>query len=122
MKTANKGRTRAWIAAALGLALAASLSAQVTTTKPIRVKQPKIQTEKYKGVVVTWTPLSITVRPKESHTLLRTFSFSEALQREVENRYMENGDTVTVHVRKGSETAVKLSGKIRRYEAPRRFR
>jgi hypothetical protein len=108
--------------AGLGLVLALGLSAQVTTTKPIRVKQPKVATEKYKGVIVTWTPVSITVRPKESHTLLRTFSFDEALQRRVENHYMENGDPVTVYVRKGSETAVKLSGKIRRYEAPSRLK
>lgn len=104
------------------MVLAFSLPAQVTTTKPIRAKQPKVQTEKYKGVVVTWTPVSITVRPKESHTLLRTFSFTEDLQRQVENRYMENGDTVTVHVRKGSEMAVKLSGKIRSYDAPPRLK
>ena len=104
------------------MALAFSLPAQVTTTKPIRAKQPQVQTEKYKGVVVTWTPVSITVRPRESHTLLRTFSFNEALQRRVENHYMENGDSVTVHVMKGSETAVKLSGKIRRYEAQPRLK
>lgn len=110
------------IAAGLGLALASWLPAQITTTRPIKIKQPKVQTDKFKGVVVTWTPVSITVRPKDSHTLLRTFSFDEALQRQVENRYMENGDSVTVHVRKGSEIAVKLSGKIRRYEEPRRLR
>lgn len=110
------------MAAGLGLVLALWLPAQVTMTKPIRVKAPKVPTDKYKGVVVTWTPVSITVRPKESHTMLRTFSFDEALQRRVENRYMENGDTVTVYVRKGSETAVKLSGKIRRYEAPPRLK
>lgn len=104
------------------MAVAFSLQAQVTTTKPIRVKQAKVPTDKYKGVVVTWTPVSITVRPKESHTMLRTFSFDEALQRRVENHFMENGDAVTVYVRKGSETAVKLSGRIRRYEAPRRLK
>ena len=121
MKTKSKGRDRVLIAAGLALIVAPWLAAQVTTTKPIRVKQAKIQTDKYKGIIVTWTPVSITVRPKESTTLLRTFSFSEALQRRVENRYMENGDTVTVYVRKGSETAEKLSGRIRRYEAPRRL-
>jgi len=122
MKTTSKGRNRVLIAAGLGLVLASWLPAQVTTTKPIKIKQPKVQTDKYKGVVVTWTPVSITVRPKESHTLLRTFSFTEDLQRRVEDRYMENGDTVTVYVRKGSEMAVKLSGKIRRYDAPRRLK
>jgi len=122
MKIKTKGKTHVLLAVGLGLALAFSLPAQVTTTKPIHVKQPKVLTDKYKGVVVTWTPVSITVRPKESYTLLRTFSFDEALQRRVENRYMENGDNVTVHVRKGSETAVKLSGKIRRYEAQPRLK
>lgn len=104
------------------MALASWLPAQVTTTRPIKVKQPKVQTDQYKGVVVTWTPVSITVRPRESHTMLRTFSFDEPLQRQVENRYMENGDSVTVYVRKGSEIAVKLSGKIRRYDSPPRLK
>ena len=122
MKTKSNGRNRVLIAVGLGLVLASWLPAQVTTTRPIKIKQPKVQTDKFKGVVVTWTPVSITVRPRESHTMLRTFSFDEALQRQVENRYMENGDTVTVYVRKGSETAVKLSGKIRRYDAPPRLK
>ena len=90
---------------AIGLAFSFSASGQVVTTKPIRVKQPKTKAEKYKGVVVNWTPVSVTVRPIDSFTLLRTFSFSEALQRKVENRFMESGDRITVHWVKGTDTA-----------------
>ena len=102
---------------AVGLSFSFSGTAQVVTTKPIRVKQPKTKTEKYKGVVVNWTPVSVTVRPSDSFTRLRTFSFSEALQRKVENRYLESGERVTVHAVKGTDMALKLGGKLHRRES-----
>ena len=121
MKTKAEGRARAiltWLILALALSLPAL--AQVTQTKPIKVKQPKVPTEKYKGVVMSWTPVSITVRDPNNYTTVHTFSFSDALQKKVQNDYMENGDKVTVTLQKGSTIAVKLNGKLRQRDKPLR--
>ena len=112
MKTRAEGRNRT-VAVLLLMGLVLSLPAQVTQTKPIKVKLPKVQTEKYRGVVMTWTPVSITVRPRDNFTMVRTFTFTEGLRQKVQNSYMENGDPVTVYLLKGSTSAVKLSGKLR---------
>ena len=84
---------------------------QVTTSPAIKIKQ-KTQIDSFRGEVVNWTPVAITVRdPKNSYTM-RTFTFTPELTRKVENRHMEKGSKVTVKHRHMSDTAVSLKGKL----------
>ncbi len=100
----------------LSFLFAAPASAQVTDTRPVRIK---IKTEKpkqdsFRGEVIDFTPTSVTVRDRNNYAVLRTFTFSPELARQVENRHMEHGDRVEVRYNRGSNTAVKLKGKLRK--------
>lgn len=114
MKTKAEGRVRT-VLSCLTLVLMLSLSglAQVTVTKPIKAKAPKIPTEKYKGVVINWTPVSVTVHSPGDFNRVRSFTFSEPLQKKVQDRYLENGDPITLYVLQHSDLVVKISGKLR---------
>ncbi len=93
-------------------ASAALVHAQVTTLPAITVKQPKPKIEKFHGEAVNTTPVAITVRDPKNTALVRTFRFTPELERKMDGHSIENGDKVTVHFIKGSDTAVKLSAKI----------
>ena len=110
---------------ALLLAAPVLLPAQVGQAPTIKIKSPKKSgLEKFKGQVMNFTPVAITVHDLNNFALVRTFRFNPELERKLENRSMENGDKVTVYYLKGGDTAVKLKGKIRRqsslYVKPRR--
>jgi hypothetical protein len=47
---------------------------------------------------------------------VRTFRFSPELERKLEGRHVENGRKITVRYLAGSETAVKINGKIQKYK------
>ena len=87
-------------------------SAQVTTTAPIKLKQPKVKIDRFKGTVVNCTPVAITVRSTADTNRIRTFSFTPQLTRKMENRRMENGAKVNVKYQHMTDTAVALKGKI----------
>ncbi len=103
---------------ALWLATTATATTQVRQEPAIKIKAPKPAVEKFRGEVLNFTPVAITVRNPKNTTLVRTFQFSPKLEGKLANHYMENGDRVTVHFLKGSDTAVKLQGKIRKQGAP----
>ena len=106
-----------WLA--LLLAAPALLPAQVRQAPTIKIKSPKEpRLEKFKGQVVNFTPVAITVHDLNDFTLVRTFRFNPELERKLERRYVENGDKVTVYYLKGGDTAVKLKGKIRLQGSP----
>ncbi len=112
-----KTRTRDLLVVLL-LAAPATTWGQVRQTEPIKIKSPKPALSSFHGEVLNFTPVAITVRDPKNTTLVRTFEFTPELQRKLENRYLENGDRVTVRFVKGGDTAVKLKGKIRRQGPP----
>ncbi len=99
---------------ALWLATAPTLFGQVRQQPTIKIKSPKPAVEKFHGQVVNFTPVAITVRDPNNTTLVRTFQFTPKLEGKLANHYVENGDRVTVRYLKGSDMAVKLTGKIRK--------
>jgi hypothetical protein len=104
---------------ALLLAAPVLLPAQVGQTPTIKIKSPKKpRLEKFKGQVMNFTPIAITVQDLNDFNLVRTFRFNPKLERKLASRYMKNGDKVTVYYLKGGNTAVKLKGKIRRQSSP----
>ena len=98
--------------------LAPFAAAQVTTLPAIKVKQPKPKIDKFRGESMNFTPVAITVRDPKNTTSVRTFHFTSDLERKMEGRFVENGDKVTVHFVKGSDTAVKISAKIHSQGSP----
>ena len=98
----------------LTLLFCGSAGAQVTTLPTIKLKGPKQKTNSFRGEVLNFTPVAITVRDRGNFAKVRTFSYTPELTRKLENRRMENGDPVTVHYLRGSDTAVRLKGKLRK--------
>jgi hypothetical protein len=86
--------------------------AQVTTTAPVKFKQPKVKIDRFKGTVVNCTSVAITVRSATDTNTIRTFSFAPQLLRKMENRRMEKEAKVQVKYEHRSDTAVALKGKI----------
>ena len=96
------------------MAVVPALHAQVTTTAPIKVRQPGAKIDSFRGEVVNWTPAAITVRDARDAYKLRTFTFDSKLVTKVTNRYMEKGSRVTVKYQHMTDTAVGLQGRILR--------
>lgn len=105
------------------IALAASLlllfsgvsapDAQMTTSKPIKIKAPKPKKEKFKGEVLVMTRLAVTVRDRENYNLVRTFSFDEKLAPKMAEKIDRNqafpyGHPIEVEYTAGTDTAVKI--------------
>ena len=88
--------------------------AQVSTGRPIhvKIKTPKQKKLSFKGLVINFTNSAITVQDRKNMALVRTFSFDQELTRKVESRRMEPGSKVTVVYLKGTDTAVKLKGRL----------
>ena len=112
-----KRRTRVLLLV-LWLGALAVPAQELPRTAPIKIKSPKPALDRFKGDVLNFTSVAITVRDPNNTTLVRTFRFSPELERKLEDRYIENGERVTVRYLKGGDTAVKLQGKIRRQGAP----
>lgn len=107
---------RRLLGAALLLFLALPVAAQVTTTKPIKVKAPEAKKEKFKGEVLVATRVSITVRSQKNFNLVRTFTYNEPLGAKINEQFDENeiyqhGDRVEIEYLAGSDKAVKIKGK-----------
>ena len=102
-----------WLAiAVLSATFPLALSGQVTNTKTIIVKQPKIPLQKFRGEVVNCTRKAITVRDPANVYNTRTFDFSPALERKMDTRTMDTGAKVIVKFQAGSNVAVLLKGKL----------
>lgn len=117
MKRRNKVLLASLLLAAPAL-LPVCLRAQVRQSQPIKIKAPKPAKDRFRGEVLNFTPVAITVRDRKNITLVRTFRFDPRLEKKLSNHYVENGDHVTVHYLRGSDTAVKIDGKIRRQGSP----
>lgn len=98
--------------AAIILGSGAVATAQVTMTAPIKLKQPKVKLDSFKGTIINSTPVAITVRHYQDANHVRTFAFDAKLVRRMENRHMENGAKVVVKYQHMTDTAVALKGRI----------
>ncbi len=96
-------------------ALAAPAHAQVSETKPIKLKQPKIKKEKFKGTVVSATLQGITVRHEKDLRIIRTFVLSEKAGAQMIKAFdkggFQVGDKVTIVHPQGADTALEIQGK-----------
>jgi hypothetical protein len=87
------------------------------TSKPIVVKQvkPKTKRESFKGEVLNVTAAAITVRSRTNEQLIRTFTFSSAIQTHMQQIMdkggYQYGDRVTVETDPGSNVALHIKGK-----------
>jgi hypothetical protein len=103
-------------AAALAAAvLAPAALAQVTTTAPIVIKQPKPKLEKFKGRVLSANIASIMVQSSDNEKVVRTFQYSpelrDKMQAIIDKGGYQHGDVVTVFTDPGSNVALKIKGK-----------
>ena len=105
----------AFLLLAAAALLAAPLSAQVNTSKPIEVKKVKPQKVKFRGTVVSANTVQITVRSLENERILRTFKLSEKvhaeMQKIVDQGGYQSGDRVEIEYENGTDVAVKIKGK-----------
>jgi hypothetical protein len=110
----NSSMRAALLGTALAL-LATSVSAQVVTGKPIKLKAPKVKIEKFKGEVLSMTSVQIIVRSTENERVIRTFSYSpemrEKMQQIIDQGGYQHGDRVEIHHALGSDVAIKIKGK-----------
>ena len=97
------------------LTFAAPLQAQVTVSKPIKIKQPKIKKEKYKGTVVSATLQGITVRHEKDLRVIRTFQLSDKAGAQMIKAFdkggFQVGDKVTIVHPQGADVALEIKGK-----------
>lgn len=114
MKLASKfalaGCAAAWLVCA-----APAAHAQVQTAAPIKLKQPKLKTLKYKGTVIIATRVQITVRDPANERMVRTFRLSEEMQGKmqeiIDKGGYQHGDKVEIHHVEGTDVATKIKGK-----------
>ncbi len=103
------------LAAALGAAPLAAVPAQVTTTAPIVIKQPKPKLEKFKGHVLSATIAAIIVQSSDNEKMVRTFQYSPEVHDKmlaiIQSGGYQHGDMVTVFTQPGSNVALKIKGK-----------
>jgi len=96
-------------------AFAAPVRAQVSETKPIILKQPKIKKEKFKGTVVSATLQGITVRSENDLRVIRTFVLSEKAGAQMIKAFdkggFQVGDKVTIVHPQGADMALEIKGK-----------
>ena len=114
MKLSSKIILAALLGTALAL-LATSVSAQVTTEKPIKLKAPKIKILKFKGEVLSMTSVQIIVRSRENERAIVTFTYTpevrEKMQQIMDRGGYQHGDWVEIHHEPGSTVAIKIKGK-----------
>jgi hypothetical protein len=104
-----------WLAVALAAAPVFAAPAQVTTTAPIVIKQPKPKLEKFKGQVLSATIASIMVQSSDNEKMVRTFQYSPKVREKmlaiIDRGGYQHGDKVTVLTQPGSDVAVDIKGK-----------
>jgi hypothetical protein len=105
-----------WLAATLAAAAPVFAGpAQVTTTAPIVIKQPKPKLEKFKGHVLSATIASIIVQSSDNEKMVRTFQYSAAAKEKmlaiIDRGGYQYGDMVTIFTEPGSNVALKIKGK-----------
>jgi len=102
-------------AALLYSGAAPAAQAQVQTAAPIKLKQPKQKTLKYKGTVIVATRVQITVRDPQNERMVRTFRLSDEMQGKmqeiIDKGGYQHGDKVEIHHVEGTDVAVKIKGK-----------
>ena len=115
------------IRAALRLALllaftALSAHAQVTTGKPVVLKQPKHKLAVFKGEVLTASNFSLTVRNPENNLQVRTFTFTpevrDKMQRIVDAGGYQHGDRIEIQYEPGTDVVVKFKWKPSKIKVP----
>lgn len=72
-------------------------------------KTPKLAA--YKGYVQVFSHVAVTVRSLHNRNALRTFSYSDALRRQMLDRHLVYGEKITVLYRPDSTLAVRLKAK-----------
>jgi hypothetical protein len=96
------------------LGAAAPALAQVQTTAPIIVKQPKHKFDKFKGSVLSATSAAIMVQGTDNQRIVRTFQYSPKMHEKmihiIDQGGYQYGDKVTVITEPGSEVAVDVKG------------
>lgn len=96
-------------------AFAAPARAQISETKPIKIKQPKVKKEKFTGMVVSATLQGITVRDAKDLRVIRTFTLSEKAGAQMIKAFdkggFQVGDKVTIIHPQGVDTALEIKGK-----------
>jgi len=99
---------------------AASVRAQVTTSKAVTLKAKTVKPEKvkldtFKGEVVRMDTVSIIVRDPKNSYIVRTFTFSpdltKKLQPLIDRGGYQPGDKITVSFAEGSTVAQSIKGK-----------
>ena len=94
---------------------ATTVSAQVDSGKPIKLKAPKPQIVKMKAEVVHWNSQRIIVRSLESEKVVRTFTYTpkvkEQMDKLVDRGGYQPGDKVTIEHETGTDVALKIRGK-----------
>jgi len=110
--------SKLFFAATVTLALAgfaAPAHAQVSETKPIKLKQPKVKKQSFKGTVVSATLQGITVRDAKDARMIRTFQLSEKAGAQMIKAFDQGGfqvgDKVTIVHVQGQEVALEIKGK-----------
>ena len=102
-------------AALIAATLPAAARAQVQTTAPIIVKQPKHKFEKFKGSVLSATGVAIMLQSVDNDKLVRTFQYSPKMQDKmrqiIDQGGYQYGDKVTIVTEPGSDVAVAIKGK-----------
>jgi len=93
----------------------APAAAQVSEQKPIKLKQPKIKKQSFKGTVVSATLQGITVRDEKDLRIIRTFKLSEKAGAQMIKAFDRGGfrvgDKVTIVHQQGEDTALDIKGK-----------
>ena len=110
----NKSAIVFFAAALAASLLAPAAPAQVTTTAPVVIKQPKPKLEKFKGRVLSATIASLIVQSSDNEKVVRTFQYSPEMRDKmlaiIDQGGYQHGDMVTVFSDPGSNVALKIKG------------
>jgi hypothetical protein len=111
----NKTGIALFAAALAAVIFAPAAPAQVTTTAPIVIKQPKPKLDKFKGRVLSATIASLIVQSIDNEKMVRTFQYSPEMHDKmlaiIDQGGYQSGDLVTVFTEPGSNVALKIKGK-----------
>jgi len=120
----NRRLTVALAIGSLACASAAPVAAQQSTSPtppvvalstPTIVKKPKVQTDRYKGRVLSFNLAQMIVQSTENEKLVWTFQYSPEMRDHVTSLLnsggYQYGDRVQVFCTPGTKVAVKIKGK-----------
>ncbi len=107
--------TRVILLAAVLVAAAVPVNAQLDTSKPIPVKVSKPKTVWFRGEVMHANPEAITVRSRENERVIRTFTYSpkvrDRMQKLLDRGGYQYGDKVEIQYEAGRDVALQIKGK-----------